>query len=70
MSSLPILDCHLHFIDAGRFRYPVFAQPSAGFEALVGDYSALPRVYLPKDYARDTGGLNVVNTVWARVHVG
>src|SRR6266481_5405035 len=63
--GLPILDCHQHFFDAGRLRYPVFAQRSAGFEALLGDYGALPRVYLPEDYARDTAGLNVVKTVWA-----
>jgi len=60
-----ILDCHQHFYDATRFRYPVFETRSAGFEALVGDYSSLPRVYLPEDYARDTKGLNVVQTVWA-----
>ena len=58
--ALPILDCHQHFIDARRLTYPVFAQRSAGFEALVGDYAALPRVYLPQDYARDVAGLNVV----------
>jgi predicted TIM-barrel fold metal-dependent hydrolase len=63
--SPAILDCHQHFFDAGRFRYPVFETRSAGFEALVGDYSALPRVYLPDDYARDTQGLNVVGTVWS-----
>src|SRR5262245_61095565 len=61
----PILDCHQHFFDAPRFRYPVFETRSAGFEALVGDYSALPRVYLPSDYARDTEGLNIVKTVCA-----
>lgn len=43
----------------------MFAQRSAGFEELVGDYSALPSTYLPEDYARDTQGLNVVGTVWA-----
>src|SRR5215469_15460305 len=60
-----ILDCHQHFFDARRFHYPVFETRSAGFEALVGDYSSLPRVYLPEDYSRDTEGLNVVQTVWA-----
>jgi len=64
-NSVPILDCHQHFFDARRLRYEVFAERSAGFEALVGDYSALPRVYLPEDYARDTDDLNVVATVWA-----
>jgi predicted TIM-barrel fold metal-dependent hydrolase len=63
--GFPIIDCHQHFFDARRLHYPVFAQRSAGFEALVGDYGALPRVYLPEDYARDTRGLNVVKTVWA-----
>src|SRR6516225_9602042 len=62
---LAILDCHQHFFDARHFRYPLFETRSAGFEALVGDYSALPRVYLPADYARDTQGLNIVRTVWA-----
>jgi hypothetical protein len=62
--GLPIIDCHQHFIDSGRLRYPVFMQRSAGFEALIGDYSALPRVYLPEDYARDVNGLGVVKTVW------
>ena len=59
-----ILDCHQHFYDSSRFRYPVFDGRGAGFQALVGDYSSLPRVYLPEDYARDTAGLNVVGTVW------
>jgi predicted TIM-barrel fold metal-dependent hydrolase len=43
----------------------VFVERSAGFESLVGDSSALPRVYLPEDYLRDVSGLNVVKTVWA-----
>jgi predicted TIM-barrel fold metal-dependent hydrolase len=63
--GLPIIDCHQHFYDARRLHYPVFAQRSAGFEDLVGDYSALPSTYLPEDYARDTQGMNVVGTVWA-----
>lgn len=64
-SDLPIIDCHQHFIDARRLQYPVFAQRSAGFEAVVGDYSALPRMYLSDDYRRDAGTLNIVKTVWA-----
>jgi predicted TIM-barrel fold metal-dependent hydrolase len=65
LSSLPIADCHLHFVDAQVLRYPVFQQRSAGFEALLGDYSVLPRRYLPADYFNDTRGFNVVKTVWA-----
>src|SRR5262245_55169309 len=63
--ALPIIDCHVHFIDAGRFRYPIFPQRSVGFEALVGDYSALPRRYLPEDYRADACGLHIAQTVWA-----
>src|SRR5215472_11983430 len=32
-----ILDSHQHFLDARRFRYPVFASRNVGFEALFGD---------------------------------
>jgi predicted TIM-barrel fold metal-dependent hydrolase len=60
-----IFDSHQHFFDARLLRYPVFQTRSAGFEALVGDYCSLPRVYLPQDYALDTAGLTVAKTVWA-----
>ncbi|SAK66208.1 amidohydrolase family protein [Caballeronia ptereochthonis] len=63
--KLAIIDCHQHFYDATRLRYPVFEERSAGFEALVGDYAAMPRVYLPEDYARDTQGFDIVGTLWA-----
>jgi hypothetical protein len=59
-----IFDSHQHFFDARLLRYPVFKNRSAGFEALVGDYCSLPRVYLPQDYALDTAGLTVAKTVW------
>lgn len=62
---LEIIDCHVHFIDERVIRYPVFAQRSAGFEALVGDYSALPRIYRPEDYFADVSGFPVVKTVCA-----
>jgi predicted TIM-barrel fold metal-dependent hydrolase len=60
-----MIDCHVHFIDANRFRYPIFPERSAGFEALVGDYGALPRRYLPADYLADAAGLQIDGTVWA-----
>jgi predicted TIM-barrel fold metal-dependent hydrolase len=60
-----MIDCHVHFFDASRFRYPIFPERSAGFEALVGDYSALPRRYLPADYLADAAGLDIEGTVWA-----
>ena len=63
--AMSIVDCHVHFIDAGQFRYPIFPERSAGLEALVGDYSALPRRYLPADYLADAAGLHIDGTVCA-----
>jgi predicted TIM-barrel fold metal-dependent hydrolase len=63
--TLPILDCHQHFVDARRLCYPVFERRRASLETLVGDYTALPRVYLPEDYARDVAGWDVVTTLRA-----
>ena len=47
---ITIVDRHVHFVDAELHSYPIFQQRSHAFEVLVGDYSALPRRYLPKDY--------------------
>jgi predicted TIM-barrel fold metal-dependent hydrolase len=63
--SIAIVDCHVHFLDAELLAYPIFQRRSPGFEALVGDYSALPRRYLPEDYLHDANGLNVVKAIWA-----
>lgn len=63
--SIPIVDCHAHFLDAQLNRYPIFEQRSLAFEALVGDYSSLPRRYLPEDYLKDANGLSVVQTIMA-----
>ena len=63
--AMSIVDCHVHFIDADQFRYPIFPERSTGFEALVGDYSALPRRYLPADYLADAAGLHIDGTVCA-----
>jgi predicted TIM-barrel fold metal-dependent hydrolase len=63
--SPAIIDAHVHFVDSGANRYPVFAQRSAAFESLVGDYAALPRRYRPDDYHNAAHGFSVVKTVWA-----
>jgi predicted TIM-barrel fold metal-dependent hydrolase len=44
-TQLTIIDCHVHFVDAGLRRYPLFQQRSPAFEALVGDYRASPKRY-------------------------
>jgi predicted TIM-barrel fold metal-dependent hydrolase len=63
--SIAIVDCHVHFVDVRSHRYPIFQQRSAALESVVGDYSALPRRYLPEDYLQEVGECNVVKTVWA-----
>lgn len=62
-TQLKIIDCHLRFLDERVLRYSVFQQRSPELEALVGDYSALPRRYRPEDYLEDVRGFNVVKTV-------
>jgi predicted TIM-barrel fold metal-dependent hydrolase len=59
--------CRLSLPFSGRESayLPNFPTTKAGFEALVGDYSGLPRCYLPGDYLRDANGFHVVKTVWA-----
>jgi hypothetical protein len=56
---------NVHFVDTAALSYQIFKQRSASFEALVGDYSRLPRRYLPEDYLKEVSGLNVVKTIWA-----
>src|SRR5215468_10000738 len=60
--SFPIIDAHQHFWDLGRNYYPWLSDPKpAPFR--YGDYSSLKRSYLPPDYRRDAGALNIVKTV-------
>lgn len=64
-ADTPIVDCHMHFLDAQLHTYPIFEQRSPGLEVLVGNYAALPRRYLPEQYLKDANGLNVVQSIWA-----
>ena len=58
----PIVDPHQHFWDLSRNYYPWLCDPKA-VHFRYGDYTALKRNYLPPDYLRDAGPLNVVKTV-------
>lgn len=60
-----IIDCHVHFIDNEQIEYPHFQKIDQHFVNLVGDYSDLPRKYLPPDYLKETQGFNVVKTIMA-----
>jgi predicted TIM-barrel fold metal-dependent hydrolase len=63
VSELPIVDAHQHFWDLERNYLPWLCdEPMIPFR--YGDYSALRRSYLPRDYFRDTAGYDVVKTVY------
>jgi predicted TIM-barrel fold metal-dependent hydrolase len=60
----PIVDAHFHLYDPRANRYGVFERMDAIFEALVGDYAALPRTFLLDDYLRASAGWPVDGLVW------
>jgi len=60
--DFPIVDPHQHFWDLSRNYYPWLCDPKP-VHFRYGDYSSLKRNYLPPDYLRDAGGLNIVKTV-------
>ncbi|MGH6903809.1 MAG: amidohydrolase family protein, partial [Geminicoccaceae bacterium] len=63
MTELPIVDAHQHFWDLERNYLPWLCdEPPIPFR--YGDYSALRRSYLPRDYFRDAAGHDVVKTVY------
>lgn len=60
--DFPIVDPHQHFWDLSRNYYPWLCDPKP-VHFRYGDYTALKRNYLPPDYLRDAGTLNIVKTV-------
>jgi predicted TIM-barrel fold metal-dependent hydrolase len=60
--AFPIVDPHQHFWDLSRNYYPWLCDPKP-VPFRYGDYSSLRRSYLPPDYKRDAGALNIVKTV-------
>ena len=60
--DFPIVDPHQHFWDLGRNYYPWLCDPKP-VPFRYGDYTSLKRNYLPPDYLRDAGPLNIVKTV-------
>lgn len=67
MSPAPkrrITDPHLHLYNHKENRYEFLEQVNPVFEALIGDYSALPRNYLLPDYLGDEPNLDVAGLVW------
>ena len=63
MTDLPVVDAHQHFWDLGRNYLPWLCDEEV-VPFRYGDYSALRRNYLPRDYLRDAAGQDVVKTVY------
>src|SRR5258707_9877433 len=61
---LPIVDAHVHLYDGNADNHSFLNQKEEVYEALVGDYSSLPRSYLLDGYLRDTGSCQVGGIVW------
>ncbi|HEX6110747.1 MAG TPA: amidohydrolase [Geminicoccaceae bacterium] len=63
MTDLPVVDAHQHFWDLERNYLPWLCDEEA-IPFRYGDYSALRRNYLPRDYLRHAAGHNVIKTVY------
>ena len=59
-----IVDAHLHLYDSKENRYEHLEHVDAMLEALVGDYSALPKRYLFEDYVADLNDVAIDGIVW------
>ena len=63
-SRAAFVDAHVHLYDSRVIRYGVFERTDPIFEALVGNYSALPRSYLVDEYLRATRSRKAEGIVW------
>jgi predicted TIM-barrel fold metal-dependent hydrolase len=61
---LRILDAHVHLFDCEANTYAFLEREDPTFRAIVGDYSALPRRYLPEDYLKASASCQVEGIVW------
>jgi predicted TIM-barrel fold metal-dependent hydrolase len=59
-----IVDAHVHLFDHTANRHEFLERRDETYEALVGEYSTLPRTYLLDDYLRDSGSRRVEGIVW------
>ena len=59
-----IIDAHVHLYDHKQNRHEFLEHVDPMFQALVGDYSALPRRYLLDNYLADEPDLEIAGLVW------
>lgn len=58
--AISVVDAHHHLWNLDQHRYP-WLDPEV--QSIVGDTSAIRRNYLPKDFAADTAGIQIIGTV-------
>jgi len=63
-SKRRIVDAHIHLYDSQENRYEHIEKPDVMLEALIGDYSALPKRYLFEDYVADLTDVKIDGIVW------
>lgn len=61
---MKIIDAHIHFYNNQVNKHTFLDEVDPNYEAFVGDYSSMPRIYLPEDYLEDTNGLQVEGVIW------
>lgn len=59
-----MIDAHVHLYDSTSVGYGIFERRDPTFEALVGDYAALPPRYTVDDYRRATAARPAAGIVW------
>ena len=59
-----VVDAHAHLYDWRQNRYLFLEKPDFLFEALIGDYSSLPRVFELDDYLKLNSAATVCGIVW------
>jgi predicted TIM-barrel fold metal-dependent hydrolase len=64
LGKLSFVDAHAHLYDSRAVRYGIFDRKDPAFEALVGDYSALPRTYLLDAYLKAAESRKVDGIIW------
>jgi predicted TIM-barrel fold metal-dependent hydrolase len=61
---MKITDAHMHFYHHQHNQHCFLEKRDPGLEALLGDYFALPKIYLPEQYLKDTVGFEVDAVIW------
>ncbi len=64
LSKRKIIDAHVHLYDHKKNRHDFLERKDEMFEALVGEYSALPRQYSLDDYLAEEPEREVTGLVW------